>query len=120
MGHSYVQAGILTLAVPAPVLCFLQNMAKATYGNEPAPIPCSAFNHDGNIYAYALSYDWSRGFQVRSCVCASLVALCWQPASRERWSELWARTWPCVSEVFLSHTNNATANLECERRPGLA
>lgn len=45
-------------------------MAKASYGNEPAPIPCSAFNHDGNIYAYALSYDWSKGFQVCSCACA--------------------------------------------------
>lgn len=39
-------------------------MAKATYGTEPAPIPCSAFNQDGTIYAYALSYDWSKGFAV--------------------------------------------------------
>jgi mRNA export factor len=28
---------------------------------EPAPIPCGAFNSDGSIYAYAVSYDWSRG-----------------------------------------------------------
>ena len=48
------------------VHCMLQNMTKATYADgSPAPIPCSAFNHDGTIYAYALSYDWSRGFQVR-------------------------------------------------------
>lgn len=26
-----------------------------------APIPCGAFNNDGKIYAYAVSYDWSRG-----------------------------------------------------------
>lgn len=26
-----------------------------------APIPCGAYNHDGAIYAYAASYDWSRG-----------------------------------------------------------
>jgi mRNA export factor len=26
-----------------------------------APIPCGAFNRDGSIYAYAVSYDWSRG-----------------------------------------------------------
>eukprot|EP00271_Cylindrocystis_brebissonii_P015823 TRINITY_DN3885_c0_g3_i1.p1 TRINITY_DN3885_c0_g3~~TRINITY_DN3885_c0_g3_i1.p1 ORF type:complete len:351 (-),score=36.58 TRINITY_DN3885_c0_g3_i1:1338-2390(-) len=26
-----------------------------------APIPCSAFNHDGTIFAYAVSYDWSKG-----------------------------------------------------------
>lgn len=25
------------------------------------PIPCSAFNHDGSIYAYAVGYDWSKG-----------------------------------------------------------
>lgn len=25
------------------------------------PIPCSSFNHDGSIYAYAVSYDWSKG-----------------------------------------------------------
>lgn len=26
------------------------------------PISAGAFNRDGTIYAYALSYDWSRGF----------------------------------------------------------
>lgn len=25
------------------------------------PIPCGTFNKDGTIYAYAVSYDWSRG-----------------------------------------------------------
>jgi mRNA export factor len=25
------------------------------------PIPCSAFNHDGTIFAYGVSYDWSKG-----------------------------------------------------------
>ncbi|EFJ10886.1 hypothetical protein SELMODRAFT_235429 [Selaginella moellendorffii] len=25
------------------------------------PIPCSTFNYDGTIFAYAVSYDWSRG-----------------------------------------------------------
>lgn len=45
--------------------CCVQAMAKMQFGADPAPIPCSAFNHDGTIYAYALSYDWSRGFQVR-------------------------------------------------------
>lgn len=32
------------------------------YGNIPAPIPCGAFNRDGTIYGYAVSYDWSRGY----------------------------------------------------------
>ena len=26
------------------------------------PIPCTAFNSAGTIFAYALSYDWSKGF----------------------------------------------------------
>eukprot|EP00899_Mesostigma_viride_P024479 jgi/Mesvir1/5215/Mv15345-RA.1 len=26
-----------------------------------APIPASCFNHDGSIFAYAVSYDWSKG-----------------------------------------------------------
>ncbi|CAN1190765.1 Protein RAE1 [Linum perenne] len=25
------------------------------------PIPCSAFNNDGSVYAYAVCYDWSKG-----------------------------------------------------------
>lgn len=25
------------------------------------PIPCSSFNNDGSIFAYAVSYDWSKG-----------------------------------------------------------
>ncbi|CAL9056635.1 unnamed protein product [Musa banksii] len=27
----------------------------------PHPIPCSTFNHDGSIFAYAVCYDWSKG-----------------------------------------------------------
>jgi mRNA export factor len=41
----------------------LKAMAKASYGAEPAPITCGGFNADGSIYAYGLSYDWSKGFQ---------------------------------------------------------
>ncbi|KAM0952921.1 putative transcription factor WD40-like family [Dioscorea sansibarensis] len=26
-----------------------------------SPIPCSTFNHDGTIFAYAVCYDWSKG-----------------------------------------------------------
>mgnify|MGYP006298338121 FL=1 len=25
-------------------------------------LPCSSYNRDGSIYAYAISYDWSRGY----------------------------------------------------------
>lgn len=34
----------------------LKNMNKC-----PAPISCGNFNRDGTIYAYAVSYDWSKG-----------------------------------------------------------
>ena len=35
----------------------LKAMAKSN-----APIPCGAFNRDGSIYSYAVSYDWSHGY----------------------------------------------------------
>ncbi|GAO48451.1 WD40 repeat-like protein [Saitoella complicata NRRL Y-17804] len=31
-----------------------------------ATIPCTAFNHNGTIFAYALSYDWSKGYQTNT------------------------------------------------------
>ena len=34
----------------------LKQMAKCN-----APIPCGDFNRDGSIFAYAVSYDWSKG-----------------------------------------------------------
>ena len=27
----------------------------------PGPIPCTTFNRTGTIFAYAVSYDWSKG-----------------------------------------------------------
>jgi len=30
--------------------------------NVPLAIPCAAFNYNGSIYAYASSYDWSKGY----------------------------------------------------------
>eukprot|EP00884_Botryococcus_braunii_P010599 jgi/Botrbrau1/19540/Bobra.0035s0034.2 len=35
----------------------LKAMSKANN-----PIPCGNFNRDGSIFAYAVSYDWSRGY----------------------------------------------------------
>jgi len=34
----------------------LKSLSKANM-----PIPCGSFNRDGTIYAYAVSYDWSKG-----------------------------------------------------------
>ena len=31
------------------------------FGKASAPIPTGAFNRDGTIFAYAVSYDWSKG-----------------------------------------------------------
>lgn len=31
------------------------------FAKGPLPIPCANFNSDGTIYAYASSYDWSKG-----------------------------------------------------------
>eukprot|EP00798_Chlamydomonas_sp_ICE-L_P013802 gene13802-19716_t len=40
----------------------LKAQAKCTYGASPAPISSGTFNKDGSIYAYAISYDWSKGY----------------------------------------------------------
>jgi mRNA export factor len=41
----------------------LKQMQRSTYqGGVSAPIPCTAFSADGMVLAYALSYDWSRGY----------------------------------------------------------
>ncbi|KAK7454441.1 RNA export factor gle2 [Stygiomarasmius scandens] len=32
-----------------------------TFEAAPGPISCTAFNRTGNIFAYAISYDWSKG-----------------------------------------------------------
>ena len=40
----------------------LKALAKCQYGPDPAPIAAGAFNSDGSIFAYAVSYDWSHGF----------------------------------------------------------
>eukprot|EP00270_Netrium_digitus_P010877 TRINITY_DN3405_c0_g1_i1.p1 TRINITY_DN3405_c0_g1~~TRINITY_DN3405_c0_g1_i1.p1 ORF type:complete len:361 (-),score=61.70 TRINITY_DN3405_c0_g1_i1:178-1233(-) len=36
-----------------------QRLKAMTRCNQ--PIPCSAFNNDGSIFAYAVCYDWSKG-----------------------------------------------------------
>jgi hypothetical protein len=79
--------------------CRLQNMAKATYGTEPAPIPCSAFNHDGTIYAYALSYDWSKGFAV--CWVQALPA----DAACIMGRRISAADWRCSSPCINAHSS---------------
>ena len=37
-----------------------QRLKAMTRSNN--SIPCGAFNNDGSLYAYALSYDWSKGY----------------------------------------------------------
>ncbi|TPX32638.1 hypothetical protein SmJEL517_g04315 [Synchytrium microbalum] len=46
-----------------------QRLKTSTAINDPAqpnvlcPIPATSFNRDGRIFAYAASYDWSRGYE---------------------------------------------------------
>jgi len=40
----------------------LNSFKQSKYRNgDPAPISAGCFNNDGSIYAYAVSYDWSKG-----------------------------------------------------------
>ena len=35
----------------------------AAFESKGGPISASAFNHTGSIFAYAVSYDWHKGYQ---------------------------------------------------------
>eukprot|EP00887_Chlorella_sp_A99_P007661 scaffold20.g7661.t1 len=56
----------------------LKAMAKAS-----APIPCGAFSRDGSIYAYAVSYDWSRGYAEHNPTTAKNYILLHSPQEAE-------------------------------------
>ncbi|KAF8956159.1 hypothetical protein BDZ97DRAFT_1672007, partial [Flammula alnicola] len=50
--------GIINFWTRMPKLAELSWMA---FDAAPAPIAATAFNRNGNIFAYAVSYDWSKG-----------------------------------------------------------
>ena len=35
--------------------------AFVAFEPAPGPVPCTSFNRTGTIFAYAVSYDWSKG-----------------------------------------------------------
>ncbi|KAG8878273.1 hypothetical protein FRB97_002672 [Tulasnella sp. 331] len=39
-----------------------QRMRLKTFDTAPGPIACTAFNRSGTMFAYAVSYDWSKGY----------------------------------------------------------
>ncbi|KAK9479902.1 WD40-repeat-containing domain protein [Lipomyces japonicus] len=45
------------------------------YNSQGATIPCTAFNRNGTIFAYALSYDWSKGHQFNRADYLNVVKL---------------------------------------------
>ncbi|GAB4819139.1 hypothetical protein N2152v2_006185 [Parachlorella kessleri] len=47
------------------------------------PIPCANFNRDGTIFAYAVSYDWSRGYAEYNPNTAKNYILLHQPQEAE-------------------------------------
>lgn len=56
----------------------LKNMARCS-----APIPCGAFNKDGSIYSYAVSYDWSKGYAEHNPATAKNYILLHAPTDGE-------------------------------------
>jgi mRNA export factor len=52
-------------------------------GKANAPIPCGNFNREGNIYAYAVSYDWSRGYAEYNPTTAKHYILLHSPNDQE-------------------------------------
>jgi mRNA export factor len=37
------------------------NLSKTAFEAAPGPISTTTFNRNGSIFAYAVSYDWSKG-----------------------------------------------------------
>ena len=46
---------------PNNVFQCLTLLHQAAFDPSPGPIAATAFNRNGNIFAYAVSYDWSKG-----------------------------------------------------------
>jgi hypothetical protein len=47
------------------------------------PITASAYNHDGSIFAYSVSYDWSRGHAEHNPATAKNYILLHSPSENE-------------------------------------
>ncbi|KAF9292618.1 hypothetical protein BGZ68_000022 [Mortierella alpina] len=46
------------------------------FNKQPGPISCASFNRNGSIYAYAVSYDWSKGYTGASTDFKNNIMLC--------------------------------------------
>jgi len=46
---------------PLSNFTFKYNLRRYKMAKCNQPISCGAFNNDGSIFAYAVSYDWSKG-----------------------------------------------------------
>ena len=57
---AYSQMGDPNASIPTPQPVVMRPMFGA-FGKASLPIPVGAFNRDGTIFAYAVSYDWSKG-----------------------------------------------------------
>jgi mRNA export factor len=54
------------------------------------PVTAAAYNHDGSIFAYSVSYDWSRGHAEHNPATAKNYILLHSPSENEV-------SIPCVS-----------------------
>jgi len=58
------QYGTFCTAGSDGVVCFWDKDARCrlkSFDPAPGPISCASFNHTGTVFAYAVSYDWSKG-----------------------------------------------------------
>ena len=53
------------------------------------PIPCSTFNSNGSLYAYAVSYDWSKGAENHNPATAKHYILLHGPPESEIKGKQW-------------------------------
>ena len=74
---------------PAPLPQDSKQRLKAMQKSS-QPITATAYNHDGTIFAYSVSYDWSRGHTEHNPATAKNYILLHSPSENEvRYSPLW-------------------------------
>jgi mRNA export factor len=49
--------------IVVPLALFIVNCRLKGFNPIQRPIPCANFNASGSLFAYASSYDWSKGSQ---------------------------------------------------------
>lgn len=92
---------VLHHRVRSPNLRYYLQHTILAFETQPSPISTTAFNRTGSIFAYAVSYDWSKGHIGRTQFAQNKIMLhyCKEEEVRKRVLKKW------VTFTFLSRTH---------------